>query len=94
MSLFADILNYSLLAIFSLESAIPQPGVGATKKEVVLSGVESIVKASSTGATTTGHADVGAIVTAAGGFINATVAILKAAKIGPFGTPPVLPPPV
>lgn len=90
MSLFSDVLGYSLSAIFSLESAIPEPGVGTTKKQIVLSGVDAILKASAFGMNATGHKNIGTILLATGAFIDSTVCELKKAKVGPFA-PPVAP---
>jgi hypothetical protein len=84
-----NILNYTLTSIFALEQAIPQSGFGSTKKQIILNGVEALVKATATetavlaaqGSNVATNTVISGISSAVSQFIDSTVAALNKAKI-------------
>jgi hypothetical protein len=40
-----SLLQYVLTSVFALEQALPQGGMGVTKKQIVMNGVTTILKA-------------------------------------------------
>ena len=79
-----SIFSYALTMIVALEGALPQAGIGTTKKQIVLNGIETALKATSTVTAAIGQPEIAALTTLAGSFIDQTVNALKAAKAGPF----------
>ena len=89
MNVFTSVLGYVVTSIFALEQAMPQSGLGTTKKQIVLNGVETLLKATTLEtATLTGagsnvatNAVIGEVSKLAGGFIDSTVTELNQAKV-------------
>lgn len=79
-----NILAYSLTMLVAVEQAIPQAGLGATKKQVVLNGIETALKATSAVSAAGDQPEIAAMTGLASAFIDETVALLTRAKAGPF----------
>lgn len=86
LSFLPGILDYAVTSIFSLEKSLPQGGFGSTKKEILLNGVQTILKATATetgllaqaGSNAGTNTEINSIVSLVSGFTDATVARLKA----------------
>jgi hypothetical protein len=82
------ILQYALTSIFALEQSLPQSGFGSTKKQIILSGVETLTKATALESATLAQAGsnpgtntaISQISALAGEFVDKTVAALNASK--------------
>jgi len=91
-NLITTVLQYAFSSIIALEQALPQGGLGATKKEILMNGVSTILKATAiqtgmmaaAGSNVGTNSAIGAIAQAASDFTDQTVKALKAAKAGPF----------
>jgi hypothetical protein len=80
----SKILSLALTLIIAAEQAIPQSGLGNTKKQIVLNGVQAVLAATSATAKVLGKEDVSTITSLASGFIDSTVSLLN--KQGYFKT--------
>jgi hypothetical protein len=82
-----SLLQYVLTSVFALEQALPQGGMGVTKKQIVMNGVTTILKATSieTAALAAAGSNPGtnnviaSISSAASDFVDATVKAMNAA---------------
>lgn len=89
MNVLTTVLGYALSSVFALERSMPAGGLGKTKKEILMNGVETILKATvlETGTLAAGGSNVGTntaiktITEAVSGFVDATVDSLKKSKV-------------
>ena len=79
------VLADALKVAFVLEQAMPQGGLGTTKKQIVLNSVEVGLQAASGISSALGNQQVSSITGIAGAFLDQTIALLNAAKAAPFG---------
>lgn len=84
MNLF-NILNYALLAIFSLEQAIPQAGFGKTKKDIIMNGIEAAAKVGE------GLGALNPVIGAVSAFVDKTVNDLNASGLFSHSAPTTQP---
>lgn len=73
----SKILGLCLTLMVAVEEAIPQSGMGETKQQIVLNGVNVALSAAGAGASALGHTDVQTVTKIATSFIGSTVAILN-----------------
>lgn len=89
------ILDYAVTSIFSLEKSLPQGGFGPTKKEILLTGVQTLLKATANetgllaqaGSNVGTNTEINSIVSLTSGFVDATVARLKQSGAFKSATP-------
>lgn len=90
----ASLLTYVVTSVYALEQALPQSGMGATKKSMILSGVQTLIKATAIeagtlaamGSNASTNNQISAVSALASDFIDQTVALLnkhKALSTGP-----------
>lgn len=71
------IFSYVITAVVALEQALPQTGLGSTKKAIILNGIDTVAKAGATLGSALNQPEVTAISL----FIDSTVAALNASGI-------------
>jgi hypothetical protein len=87
----STILGYVITSIFALEQSLPAKGFGTTKKQIIMNGIETLLKATSietgtlasAGSNTGTNTAISNVSALAGSFIDSTVAALN--KSGAFG---------
>ncbi len=83
------LLGYALTSIFALEQSMPLGGMGSTKKEIVMNGVQTLLKATIAETSTLAGAgsnvgtnrEIGAMTEAVSGFIDSTVHSLNRSQV-------------
>ena len=76
-STITHVLALCLTMIVAAEQNLPQSGLGGTKKQLVLNGVQAALGAASAVSTATGHNDVAGYTSLASTFIDQTIATLN-----------------
>lgn len=91
LTLITAILQLAITGIVAVENALPQKGVGATKKQIVMAGVEAAAGIGLQvlgGTSLTGSAEQTAqlnqTMQTASSFIDKTVGLLNQGRIGAF----------
>jgi len=79
------VLAYSLTMIVALEQSLPQSGLGQTKKQIALNGIETALKATAATSAAFAQQELAQVTGMASTFIDQTVALLNKVKAGPFG---------
>lgn len=83
-SKLGNVLAMALTMAVAIEQALPQAGLGATKKQIVLNSIETGLKATSSASAALGQSDISLYSGLASAFLDTTIALLNKAGIGPF----------